>query len=131
MALTIKQQNFCLKYIETGTATEAYYFAYDAENSSYESARVNASKMLADANIVLHIESLRKPMVEAAGITLQTILDELAETRTIALAAQTPQTGAAVSASMGRAKLSGLDKELGSKENPFTNNVNIKVTFGA
>ena len=130
MALTLKQQNFCLKYLETGNATEAYYFAYDAENMAYKSARTEAYELLQNPDITLYIESLRKPIVEASGITLQTILDELAEARTIALAAQTPQTGAAVSASMGRDKLSGLDKELGSKDNPLTNNLNIKVTFG-
>jgi phage terminase small subunit len=30
MALTVKQENFCLAYMETGNASEAYRRAYNA-----------------------------------------------------------------------------------------------------
>ena len=43
-------------------------------------------------------------------ISVESLLEELTEIKKIALAAQTPQCGAAVAAVMGRAKLAGLDK---------------------
>ena len=41
--LTPKQENFCLAYLETSNASEAYRRAYDSENMKPESINVNAS----------------------------------------------------------------------------------------
>lgn len=109
MALTLKQQNFCLKYLETGNATEAYYFAYDAENMAYKTVRDEAQVLLKNPVITKHLESLRKPIIERHNITVDDLLTELKENRMIALSAETPQTSAANAATMGKAKLLGYD----------------------
>ena len=44
-------------------------------------------------------------------MTVDSIVAELEEARQMALKAATPQTSAAVAASMGKAKLYGLDKQ--------------------
>lgn len=50
--------------------------------------------------------------MERHEITVDTLLAELEEARQAALGAETPQTSAAVSATMGKAKLLGLDKKI-------------------
>jgi len=108
MALTPKQENFCLAYLETGNASEAYRRAYDAENMKPESINVNASKLLADAKVALRIETLRAPIIAKAQLTVEDLLAELEEARQLALETEAPAP--AVSATMGKAKLLGLDK---------------------
>jgi len=62
-SLTQKQEAFCLAYVETGNASEAYRRSYNAENSKPESINVNASKMLADAKVAQRVEELRSELV--------------------------------------------------------------------
>lgn len=45
-------------------------------------------------------------------VTVESLTEELEEARKAALGAENPQCGAAVSATMGKAKLYGLDKQL-------------------
>jgi len=78
MALTQKQENFCLAYIKTGNASEAYRQAYNAEKMKPDSITVNASKLLSDANIALRIKELGAPVVVAAQVSAKQVIDELA-----------------------------------------------------
>jgi phage terminase small subunit len=109
MALTPKQEAFCLAYLETGNASEAYRKAYDA--GSMKPATVNraAKELLDHPKISARLEELRKKAAARNAVTVDDLLEELDEARMIALAAKTPQTSAAVAASMGKAKLLGLD----------------------
>lgn len=108
--LTPKQENFCLAYLETGNASEAYRRAYDAEKMKPESINVNASKLLSDAKVALRIEELRAPILKRHAITVDDLLAELEEARRLALETEAPAP--AVSATMGKAKLLGLDKQV-------------------
>lgn len=51
-------------------------------------------------------------MRERFMVTVESLLEELEEARTAALGAATPQCGPAVAATMGKAKLCGLDKQI-------------------
>lgn len=110
MALTPKQTEFCRVYIETGNASEAYRQAYDAENMSPGAIKTEASLMLKNPDIALTLQSLQAPKMMRAIITRDDLIAELEEARQAALCAETPQAGAATSATMGKAKLLGLDK---------------------
>ena len=44
-SLTIKQENFCQVYVETGNASEAYRRAYDAKNMKSETVRRTAKEL--------------------------------------------------------------------------------------
>ena len=58
--LTPKQETFCLAYMETGNASEAYRSAYDVdEDAKPEGVHVDASKLLADLKGVLRIADLK------------------------------------------------------------------------
>ena len=108
MALTIKQEKFCMVYIETGNASEAYRQAYNAENMKEASINVNACKLLTDAKIAPRIKELKSGHVKRHELTIDDLVKELEEARACALNGETKQTSAAVAATMGKAKLLGL-----------------------
>lgn len=108
MSLTQKQEMFAIAYIETGNASEAYRRAYNAANMKPESINVNACKLLADAKVAQRVDDLRKAQVERLSLTVDDLIAELDEARQIALTAAKPQSSAAVSATLGKAKLLGM-----------------------
>lgn len=110
--LTPKQEAFCAIYMETSNASEAYRQAYDCENANSASVNRMAKEMLDNPKIASRLAELRAPIIEKAQLTVMDLLRELEEARQVALGAETPQTGPAVSATMGKAKLLGLDKQV-------------------
>jgi len=108
--LTPKQENFCLAYLETGNASEAYRRAYDASKMSEQVLYNEAAKLLNNRKISVRLEELRKPIMERHAITVDDLLAELEEARRLALETEAPAP--AVSATMGKAKLLGYDKQL-------------------
>lgn len=106
MSLTQKQENFCLAYIETGNASEAYRRSYDAANMKPETVAKRASEMLDGGDIAGRIAALRAPVVAKAQITLEQHLSDLKRLRDRAEAAE--KFGPAIQAEMARGKASGL-----------------------
>lgn len=106
MALTAKQEAFCLAYVETGNASEAYRRAYNAENCKPNVIWVKASEVLSTGNVAVRVAELQAEASERALVTVLSLTQELEEARALAL--QEGQPSAAVSASMGKAKLHGL-----------------------
>jgi phage terminase small subunit len=109
MALTPKQELFCLEYIKTGNASEAYRTAYDAAKMKPATVNRSAKEVLDNPKIAARVEELRKPVVEAAQLTLAEHLRALKELRDAALAQN--QFGPAVTAEVSRGKASGLYTE--------------------
>lgn len=112
MALTQKQEAFCIAYIETGNASEAYRRAYDAEKMTMASVNRSAKDVIDNPKIASRIAELRAPMIKKAQLTVEDLLRELEEARTVAMTCETPQSSAAIAATMGKAKLLGLDKQV-------------------
>ena len=108
MALTPKQENFCLAYLETGNASEAYRRAYDIGTMKPESVNRKAKELLDNVKITARLTQLRAPIIAKAQLTVEDLLGELEEARRLAI--DTEQPSPAVSATMGKAKLLGLDK---------------------
>ena len=106
--LTPKQEAFCLRYIETGDASEAYRLSYDAENMKPVTINRKAKELLDNGKITARLRALREMHVERHIVTVDSITAELEEARMAALGCPNPQASAAVSASLGKAKLHGL-----------------------
>jgi phage terminase small subunit len=104
--LTQKREAFCLAYIETGNQSEAYRAAFDAENMKAETVHKRASELMANGGVRGRIAELQAQAVERALVSVQSLTEELEEARALAL--REGQPSAAVSASMGKAKLHGL-----------------------
>lgn len=110
MALTVKQEKFCQAYVETGNASEAYRSAYSADKMKHETVNRNAKALLDNNKIATRVGELKGEHRKRHNLTVDDLLLELEEARKAALSAETPQSAAAVGATMGKAKLLGLDK---------------------
>lgn len=77
MSLTPKQEAFCLAYLETGNASEAYRRAYSAQNMKPESVAVAASRALSNAKVALRVSELRERSQTAAVMSRQEALERL------------------------------------------------------
>lgn len=112
LKLTIKQEAFARAYVETGNASEAYRRAYNAENTKQEIVAVRACELLAHSKVSVMVQQLKDQAAERHAVTVDSLVKELEEARIAALTAESPQSAAAVSATMGKAKLMGLDKQI-------------------
>ena len=112
MKLTQKQENFALHYVECGNASEAYRRSYNASKMKTESVNRKAHDVLENVNVSARVAELKEQHRERHNVTVDDLLNELEEARTVALTCETPQSSAAVSATMGKAKILGLDKQV-------------------
>ena len=112
MNLTPKQDNFCRLYIELGNASEAYRQAYDADDMNDNVVGVKAHELLNNGKITVRLNQIRSEHMKRHNLTVGDLLKELEEARQAALGAENPQSSAAVAATMGKAKLLGLDKQV-------------------
>jgi phage terminase small subunit len=108
-SLTPKQEAFCLAYIETGNASEAYRRAYDASRMKPETINRAAKKCLDNGKIGTRLQELRQPAIDAARVTLDSHLKRLA--RLSELAEAEGKFSAAVTAEIARGKAAGLYTE--------------------
>jgi uncharacterized coiled-coil DUF342 family protein len=113
--LTIKQENFCIKYIELDNASEAYRQVYNTENSTPKSVWEQSCWLMKNPKVSTRIKMLR----EAAQITVDDIISEYEEVRQ--LSKEAGQYSSMVAATSGKAKVLGLDKLTiaGDKDNPL------------
>lgn len=112
MKLTAKQEAFCLAYIETNNASKAYRAAYNTSRMKPDTITNNAYKLTQDNDIATRLKQLREPIMQRHNVTVDSLVVELEQARQAALSAETPQSSAAVAATMGKAKLCGLDKQV-------------------
>lgn len=85
------------------SATDAY------EKAGYKPHRPSASRLLTNANVAQRVEELQAKAVKKVEVTVESLANELEEARSLALGEK--QSSAAVSATMGKAKLFGLGVE--------------------
>ncbi|MDP1931917.1 MAG: terminase small subunit [Gammaproteobacteria bacterium] len=104
--LTAKQESFCLAYIETGSASEAYRQAYNCKAMKPPTISVKASELLANGKITVRLEELRAPVRKRAQISLHQHLDDLKRLRD--KAENEGKFSAAVTAEVSRGRASGL-----------------------
>lgn len=71
--LTLKQQRFADEYIISGNATEAYKKAYPNVTKD-TTARVNASRLLTNANVLAYVEERAKEAKDARIMDVQEAL---------------------------------------------------------
>jgi phage terminase small subunit len=85
------------------SATEAY------AETGYKGDRTAASRLSTNVNVSARVTELQAKTVKKVEITVDSLAAELEEARALALTEK--QTSAAVSATMGKAKLFGLGSE--------------------
>jgi phage terminase small subunit len=105
--LTPKQEKFAQVYVETGNASEAYRAAYACERMKSATVNRRAFDQLENGKISARVKELQAAGQKRHETTLDTIIEELELAREAAMR-EDPSKSAAVSASMGKAKLLGL-----------------------
>lgn len=116
--LTPKQEAFCLAYLETGNASEAYRRSYNAGNMNANSVNRKAFELMENVKIGARLQELRAPAVAKAQLTLQDHLEALQRLRDLAEASE--KYGPAVTAEMARGKASGF----------YVDKVDVNITEG-
>ena len=101
--MTPKQQRFVEEYLVDHNATQAAIRAGYSPKTAYSIGHENLKKPEIAAAIAAGEARLRRKM----EVTVQSLTEELEEAR--ALAMENGQASAAVQATMGKAKLHGLD----------------------
>ena len=103
--LTPKQENFCLSYLETGNASEAYRRAYNIGRRKPATVNRNAKSLVDNNKILARLSELRAPVIAKALCTYEQHLDRLEE-----LCRKAEEAGnfaAAISAEISRGKAAG------------------------
>jgi len=118
--LTPKQEKFAQLYVELGDASEAYRRSYDTSKMKPASVNRTAKAQVDNVKIAARIATLKESHAKRHAVTVDTLVAELEEARQIALGVPAPS--AAVAATMGKAKLLGLDqqRDTGSAEDAVT-----------
>lgn len=125
MALTMKQEKFCMVYIETGNASEAYRQSYNCSNMKPESINNKAYELLKKVEITARLDELRGEHAKRHNLTIDDLIKELEEARQAALSAMVVQSSASVAATMSKAKLLGfLDKKEEDKSSDLVETLN-------
>lgn len=106
--LTAKQEAFAVAFIETGNASEAYRRTHDVgADTKPESIWSAASRCLGDIKVQSRIKELQALARDMALVSVGSLTEELEAARVKAMA-DDKGASAAVSATMGKAKLHGL-----------------------
>ena len=79
MALTGKQENFCIKYNKCGNATESYKHAYNCVNSKPATINNKAYALLKRGDIRARLDELNKAAVDASVMSKQEALTRLTQ----------------------------------------------------
>lgn len=113
MKLTNQQEKFAQDVASGKSQAEAYRIAYPkSQKWKDESVWAKASHLMGNAKVQARVSELRAEHAKANKVTVETLLAELEEARQAALQAETVQASAATAATMGKAKLLGLDKQV-------------------
>ena len=107
---TDKMEAFCLAYIETGNASEAYRRTYNTTKMAEKTVQREGWNLFQRPQVQERLAELREGVMDRHQITVDTLLAELEEARL--LGTETGKASAMVTASMGKAKLLGLDKQI-------------------
>ena len=114
----IRHEHFAQGVAKGMSQTQAYIEAGYASSG----AEQNASRLMSNDKVAARVAELQERGAIRAEITIADLVTELEEARGAALSAETPQSSAAVAATMGKAKLLGLvvDKLAGADGGPLT-----------
>lgn len=126
--LTPKQESFCQRYIETGNASEAYRLSYDAAGMKPETINRSAKELIDNRKIAARLSELRAEMQAAHGVTVASLIAELEEARQVGK--ERGQASAMAAATMGKARLAGMDKQTDGDDTPAPAAVTVNVVSG-
>ena len=124
--LTPKQQRydrFVSEMLIDGNVTRSAKAAGYSEKTAYSQGH----RLLKNVEIANAIKAGQKDIAKRNELTIDDIIKELEEARTAALTAESPQSSAAVAATMGKAKVLGMLVDKSEVKNE--GNISIDISF--
>lgn len=106
MSLTPKQEAFAHSVASGNTQADAYRSAFNATKMKAETITQAASRLMANSNVCARVAELRKPVADAAQVTLAGHLSRLSDLSDAA--EKEGKYSAAVAAEIARGKAAGL-----------------------
>lgn len=97
-----RHERFAQELAKGKSAAQAYIAAGYSANDG------NAIRLKGNERVAARVAEIRERGAIRAEVTVATLIEELEQARKAALSADTPQSSAAVAASLGKAKLLGL-----------------------
>lgn len=129
MKLTLKQEAFVRKYMETSCASTAYRFAYDTQAKD-EVVWVNACKLLKNHKVALRVQQLQERHQKRNDITVDKLTEMAVEAYKLAMKDDVKTPSAAVSAVMALGKLHGLIVDKSKTESEVKSQVTYTIETG-
>ena len=123
--LTAKQEDFCRKFMELKSASDAYRAAYDAENSKKETVHRCATELLDNPKIAARLDELRSQAEKFTEITMGEVAGYLR--RAFKVADEDRQSGNMSTAANGLAKLGALIVDQQRVENVDANEAHLEA----
>ena len=120
----LAEERFAQLFVETCSASEAYRVSHDYTGRH---AAALGRGMRMRPRVAALIEELRKYHREAHDITIGSLLEELEAARILAAGAE--QMSSMVSATMGKAKLLGFDKQVVEHTGKDGEPLSVSVNF--
>lgn len=127
--LTAKQEAFVQAYLKVGNQRQAYRAAYSAGKMSDAAVDVEACELLKTPKVALRVKELQERTAKRTEVTVETVQKKLEAAYLLAVAEK--QTGAAVAAAMGMAKLHGLIIDQKHVKQETTATVNVQGSISA
>lgn len=107
--LTIKQEKFCLLFIELGNASEAYRQVYNVDKMLPATINRAAKQLTDNSKIATRISELQEVTRKKHNITLDTITSDFIEARNLAKELGKPDPMVAATAHIARLHGIGTD----------------------
>ena len=106
--LNKRREQFVQEWLKTGNATEAYMRAFPTKSRDH--AREFASKLMRDPRIKARIAELQAEAAKVFGISAEQLLKMLL--RAYKVSEENSRPASMVTAVMGMARITGLDKQI-------------------
>jgi len=72
--LTPKQEAFARRYVETGNASDAYRFAYNADNMKLATINRNAHELASSSKVATRVRELQDAQLAAVDVSAEDIV---------------------------------------------------------
>jgi len=105
-SFTKKQEDFCLVYLETGNASEAYRQVYSCSKMKPTTINRAAKQLLDNPKIKKRLAEIKKAAAENVQMTLEGHLEKLADLRD--KAEKEGKFSSAITAEVNRGKVAGF-----------------------
>ena len=106
--LTLKQEKFCNELLATGSQAAAYRNSYRTESMKPGTIHTAALELMRNPTITRRLNELRDATAKRNEVTVDSLMNELEDARQLAI--ETKSSSAMTAATLGKARLLGLDR---------------------